>query len=81
MALNIKDPEATRLARELAHETGESLTTAVSVAVRERLDRVRGKRGRKAAVDRVLRGIWALPRLDARTPEEILGYDERGVPA
>jgi antitoxin VapB len=42
MSLNIKNPETTRLARELAAKTGESLTTAVTIAVRERLRRVRG---------------------------------------
>jgi antitoxin VapB len=39
MAMNIKNPEAERLARELAKRTGESLTVAVTVALRERLDR------------------------------------------
>lgn len=80
MALSIKDEEASDLARQLAQETGESLTSAVSRAVRERLERVRGRRGRAAAVDRVLRAAWALPRLDDRAPEAILGYDDRGLP-
>ncbi len=40
MSLNIKNEEANRLAHELAAVTGESLTTAVTVAVRERLDRL-----------------------------------------
>jgi antitoxin VapB len=40
MSLNIKNEEANRLAHELAAATGESLTTAVTVAVRQRLDRV-----------------------------------------
>ena len=39
MALSIKDPEADRLARELATRTGETLTQAVVVALRERLAR------------------------------------------
>jgi antitoxin VapB len=41
MGLNIKNAETERLIRELANQTGESLTDAVTVAVRERLDRVR----------------------------------------
>ncbi|MBJ7596297.1 MAG: type II toxin-antitoxin system VapB family antitoxin [Candidatus Dormibacteraeota bacterium] len=41
MGLNIKNAEAERLARELASATGESVTRAITVAVRERLDRVR----------------------------------------
>jgi len=42
MSLNIKNEEAHRLARELAKVTGESMTGAVSQAIRERLERVRG---------------------------------------
>jgi antitoxin VapB len=41
MSLNIKNAEAERLARELASATGESVTRAVTVAVRERLQRVK----------------------------------------
>ena len=45
MGLNIKSEETHRLARELARLTGESMTAAVTEAVRERLDRVRRERG------------------------------------
>jgi len=82
MALNIKDEQADRLARELAAETGESITTAVTVAVRERLDRVRGAVPHE---QRLLEIRWisercaALPVLDGRSAEEILGYDETGL--
>jgi antitoxin VapB len=41
MSLNIKNPETYRLVKELADETGESMTTAVTEAVRERLERLR----------------------------------------
>lgn len=41
MSLNIKNAETYRLVRELADATGESLTDAVTTAVRERLERVR----------------------------------------
>jgi antitoxin VapB len=84
MALSIKDPEADRLARELAARTGESLTQAVVVALRERLARETG-RTRSIPLAEELAGIRrrcaALPVLDTRTTEEILGYDERGLPA
>lgn len=83
MALSIKHPEADRLARELAEYTGESLTVAVLKALRERLDRQRG-RGRARCLSSELRTIGkrcsALPVLDPRSPDEILGYDDRGVP-
>ena len=45
MALNIKNEETQKLAKELAKLTGESMTSAVTAAVRERLDRVRTARG------------------------------------
>ena len=83
MALNIKSPEADRLARELAAATGESLTTAVETALRERLARERGRR-RTEVVARRLRAlrdeVRGLPVKDPRTPEMILGYDEHGLP-
>jgi len=83
MALSIKHPEADRLARELADETGESLTDAVIGALRERLERQRGRRTRRRLVEDVAR-IQAryrkLPLRDARSAEEILGYDEHGLP-
>ena len=41
MTLNVKNPETTRLIRELAQATGESMTQALTTAVRERLDRIR----------------------------------------
>jgi antitoxin VapB len=84
MALSIKDPEADRLARELAARTGETLTEAVVVALRERLARQTGRdraiplRDELAAIRR---RCASLPVLDQRSAEEILGYDERGLPA
>jgi antitoxin VapB len=83
MALNIKDPTADRLVRELAAATGESITTAVTVAVRERLDRVRGMAPaevRKQAILRIAREVAAMPILDDRTDDELLGYDDDGLP-
>jgi antitoxin VapB len=84
MALSIKDPEADRLARELASRTGETLTEAVVVALRERLARETGRTRSIALRDElaaIRRRCAALPVLDGRTIEEILGYDERGLPA
>lgn len=83
MALSIKNPEAERLARELARTTGESLTQAVTEALRERLVRETGRDD--ATLERDLRQIQEefrrLPVLDDRTPDEIIGYDEHGLPA
>jgi antitoxin VapB len=84
MALSIKNAEAERLARELARTTGESLTEAVTRALRDRLVR---ETGRSANTERWLNGIREiqrevaeLPVLDAREPDEIIGYDEHGLP-
>lgn len=83
MALNIKDSETDRLVRALAAETGESITEAVAVAVRERLDRVHGSREAPdlvQAIEAVARRCAALPTLDDRRDDEILGYDQDGLP-
>ncbi len=82
MPLNIKDPEADRLARELAAKTGETLTEAVVKALRERLKR-EGARTPVSLKDEIMaisRRTAARPRRSGRTPEEIIGYDERGLP-
>ena len=83
MALSIKHDEADRLARELAAATGETLTDAVLNALRERLRRERGRvRGPRLhdTIDAIRRRCAALPVLDSRSPDEILGYDGDGVP-
>lgn len=83
MTLNIKDPEADRLARALAQETGESLTAAVTAAVRERLERVRGRAGAAELVEElttIALRCASLPLLDERPEEQVLGYDENGLP-
>jgi antitoxin VapB len=83
MALSIKNPETERLARELARVTGESLTEAVTGALRDRLVRETG-RGRdptlREDIRRIQEEIARLPVLDDRSPDEILGYDENGLP-
>ena len=85
MALNIRNPETERLAAELARETGETKTEAVTKALRDRLSRVRRdrspRRGLAHELNEIGRRCAALPVVDDRTPDEILGYDERGLPA
>lgn len=82
MALSIKSVEADRLARELATETGESLTDAIVISLRERLDRHRATRGGGIAVRlrRLQETVADLPLQDPRTAEQILGYDGDGLP-
>jgi antitoxin VapB len=83
MAISIKDPETDRLARELARATGESLTEAIRAALRERLERqrARGSRDAAAGIRRIQERIARLPVVDSRTADEILGYDDHGLPA
>ena len=83
MSLNIKNNEAHQLARELAKSTGESIATAVTQAVRERLERVR--RGhRMSKVDRILKiarecgPLWKEPFRSVDHGD--LLYDEKGLP-
>jgi antitoxin VapB len=82
MALSIKSDEADRLARELAAETGESLTEAVVIALRERLDRehTRHAASMRTRLKRLAADVAAMRVADGRTPEEIIGYDEAGLP-
>lgn len=83
MALNIRNTEAERLAAALAKLTGETKTEAVTRALRDRLARVRRERsghGLADELDVIARHCAALPVRDARSADDILGYDERGVP-
>ena len=84
MVLSIKDAEADRLARRLAAQTGESLTQAVVSALRDRLAKEQQKsRDVESVVADAMeigRHYVAQPTLDRRTPDEIIGYDEHGIP-
>ncbi len=81
MALSIKSDTADQLARELAELTGESLTDVVITALRRRLADERRVRARRTSLTDILATAHALPVLDRRTEEEILGYDEQGLPS
>lgn len=81
MALSIKDPE--RLAKSLAQLIGENITTATKRAIEERLRRLGGQSRKAALLEDMaeIRRRWsAMSVVDDRTPQEILGYDERGLP-
>lgn len=85
MPISIKAPEADRLARELTAVTGETITDAVIVAMRERLAREERKRRNNRSLAAELMAIGkhcaSLPVLDPRSSDEILGYDENGLPS
>jgi len=83
VALNIKNMEAHRLAQELADATGVSLTEAVTEALRARLVDVRSAPEGDllvAEVAEIQAFVAALPDRDGRSEDEILGYDEHGLP-
>lgn len=83
MHLNIKNEEAHRLAAELSRLTGENMTSVVTKALRERLEREKRRRGRGDVAERLMalgRRYSSLPDNDTRSADEILGYDENGLP-
>lgn len=80
-SLNVKDPEAHRLAQAIAEETGETLTRAVTEALRERYERLQRRRG-KASVQE-LRAIAKRAATHVKRPyldHADLLYDEHGLP-
>ena len=83
MSMNIKNKETYRLTKQLSELTGESLTTAVTEAVRERLDRVRRERGVDLAERLLLIGRDCAAHLKEpfRTIDhDKMLYDDRGLP-
>ena len=80
MVLSIKNAEADQLARRLAELTGESITETVVESLRARLELERRRRRTRDLGDIVER-FSQLPVLDRREAEEIIGYDEHGLPS
>jgi antitoxin VapB len=83
MPLNIRSQETEELASALAKLTGETKTEAVTQALRERLQRIRRSRARKRLadeLDEIALHCSALPVRNMRTADEIMGYDENGLP-
>jgi antitoxin VapB len=87
MALYIKNPNVEKSVRRLARLTGETLTEATERAIEERLERLRpsqlpghGATQLEKDLLRIAHQCAALPDLDTRTADEILGYDAEGLP-
>jgi antitoxin VapB len=81
MALSIKNVRAEQLAREVAAVSGDTLTQAVLRALEERLERLKGRRNTPDLVETLLtisNRCGALPDLDSRSADEILGYGPDG---
>jgi antitoxin VapB len=83
MPLSIRNESAERLARQVADETGESITEAIRRSLEERLNRLGRKRRDRvlgSQIEDLLRRVDQLPQLDSRPEDEILGFDEKGIP-
>lgn len=84
MSLNIKNPEAHKLATEIAQLTGVSLTEAVTTALRERLERVKSREADQKLMDDMAKIAHDIasrlsPEAKALDIDELL-YDEMGLP-
>jgi antitoxin VapB len=82
MGISIKNDKAEKLARQVSAETGESLTEAIVHSLEERLERLKGRRSVPDLAETLMaisRRSSALPDLDTRDADEVLGYDEKGV--
>ena len=83
MPLSIKNDRTEHLARQVASETGESLTEAIQRSLEERWQRLRQRRKAhilSSQIEDLLKRVDALPTLDVRSEDEILGYGEDGIP-
>lgn len=85
MALSINDTETERLARILASRTGESIIEATRKAIEDRLERLGSTDGSNGLLREKLadsRRRWAaMPIIDPRAADEVLGYDDNGLPS
>lgn len=80
MTLTIDDPENERLLRELVEFSGESPEQALREALTRYLAWSREVAERRRRIDRIAERISSLPDRDTRSADEILGYDEHGLP-
>lgn len=83
MAIYIRNAEAETLARRLARATGETLTETVRASLEARWKALAAERPaarRRPMVAAILKRVHAMPLLDNRGEDEILGYDRHGLP-
>jgi antitoxin VapB len=85
MALNIKNEETEKLARELARRRKQGITEVLTDVLRREVERERRKRklddieARMRRIDEIVKRYNSLPVLDRRTPDEIIGYNDQGL--
>jgi len=82
MTVLIRDEEADRMIRQLAERTGETITNAVKGAVSEKLARTplsdEEIAQRRAKIEAILARLDAMPTVDHRSADEIIGYNDKG---
>ncbi len=84
MPLSIRNRETERLVREVSRLTGETMTEAIGKSLEERLERLKRSRDNEQVrrdLEEILTRVHALPVLDHRSDDEIIGYDENGLPS
>jgi antitoxin VapB len=81
--MNIRSAKVDQLVQRLARLTGEDVETALERAIEERLSRVAppAPADRKAALESFFERVSRMRVLDPRPADEILGYDDRGLPS
>lgn len=81
--MNIESAKVDALLRRLARLTGEDVETALERAVEERLSRFAesAPAGRKAAMRRFFEHVSAMPVIDSRPIDEVVGYGADGLPS
>jgi len=80
MALTIRNPEAERLARELARKRGETVEDSVLKALQAQTESEERRVHVHKLISEIQDEVAKLPVLDNRSPDELLGYDESGLP-
>ena len=81
--MSIRNSEVEKLARSLSRMTGENMTETILESLKERHQRIRAANASQRLLDdlsAIAKRTAALPKLDGRSAEEIIGYDERGLP-
>ncbi|PKL07341.1 MAG: hypothetical protein CVV53_00095 [Spirochaetae bacterium HGW-Spirochaetae-9] len=79
MALSIRNPEVEKLTRKLARRSGSTMTEVIADALEAKLSSLDTKViPRRAAIAEIAAECAALPDIDSRSAEEILGYGANG---
>jgi antitoxin VapB len=82
MPISIRNEKTEKLAREAATLTGENITTTITLALEDMLNRIKGRNTTFDLTEEIMQisgRCRSLPDIDPRTPDEILRYDQNGA--